>query len=340
MKSSKTLQVKFPVALTIPYAFIYLLIYLLILENVAKSDWIQDKYPLRRLGISHYQFEWKISNLDALVRAQGEIDCIFVGSSLVVRGIAPKVISESYKEETGKDISCFNFGVDSMKMPSAEYIIPFLYERYHPRVIVFGISPREFNREDDESFEPIVGSDWFQYQLGNFSWKGLAYSNSYAYQYLITWKSKNTDDNWQLIEDIGDKMGFLGFNPLDVEFDPNLINVGIKALRQFKVFNRTLKKFEKILDLDGNDVEIILLEMPVTSRYTNFLKGGQKRYNRFFNQIENLAFSRGIPFIRTNNPREIPNRYFIDTHHLNLKGAVLLSNLLAEELANILEVEK
>src|SRR5579871_563893 len=86
-------------------------------------------------------FEYKILGLDALVQKQGPIDCIFIGSSMVHRGINPEVFSDAYKAQTGKDIHCYNFGLLGATESSLSPVAKILLERYKPKLLVYGVTP-------------------------------------------------------------------------------------------------------------------------------------------------------------------------------------------------------
>ena len=96
------------------------------------------------MGSRHYQLGHKLALLDAAVKRNGPIDCIMLGSSMVDVGFNPESFQHAYRQATGREIHCFNFGIDASSAASAAALARILIEDYHPRFIIFGTDPRDY----------------------------------------------------------------------------------------------------------------------------------------------------------------------------------------------------
>ena len=89
--------------------------------------------PAPNMGEPNPELGIKVARLDALAKAKGKIDCIFIGSSAVDADVDPQVMAEVFRTRAGDDLICFNFALAAMPTASAEMISKMLITRYHPK---------------------------------------------------------------------------------------------------------------------------------------------------------------------------------------------------------------
>jgi len=93
------------------------------------------------MGSRHYQLGHKLALLNVLARKTGQVDCIMLGSSMVDTGFDPAAFDTGYKEMTGRDIHCFNFGIDASTAASTAALARIVIEDNGP-----GISPENLQK--------------------------------------------------------------------------------------------------------------------------------------------------------------------------------------------------
>jgi hypothetical protein len=104
--------------------------------------------------------------------AEGPVDCIFIGSSMVAVGIDPQVFAEAYTAQTGDPLRCFNFGqLGFTAFESAEWA-EIVIRRYHPRLLIYGHSMRDYNSLAEGELAAPTNNPWELYQLGEFTIEG------------------------------------------------------------------------------------------------------------------------------------------------------------------------
>src|SRR4051794_37844514 len=120
MTIGSTLQVTRPIVGPVTRAAVIILIVVLGgSEVLARSAPIQSILVAPSVGSEQYQLGPKLLLLDRLIQRDGPVDCIFIGSSMVLRGIDPEIVSAAYRDETGRSIKCFNFGLFSLDAAAA-----------------------------------------------------------------------------------------------------------------------------------------------------------------------------------------------------------------------------
>ncbi len=120
-----------------------------------------------RIGSRHRQFEIQVARLEKLVREGEPIDCIFLGNSMVWLGVDPLVVNQSFKDKTGQEIHCFNFGVSALPASSAGQIAPMLVKKFYPKVLIYGTIARDYAFPSDAEDAYVVSdTTWLRYPNG------------------------------------------------------------------------------------------------------------------------------------------------------------------------------
>jgi hypothetical protein len=92
-----------------------------------------------------------------------------LGSSTVDVGFDPDAFQMGYQEVAGRDIRCFNFGIDASSSISAAVLTGILIEDYHPRLLIFGTDARDYAvlREEPDT-AVVLDTPWVRYRQGYF----------------------------------------------------------------------------------------------------------------------------------------------------------------------------
>src|SRR5215472_7961600 len=152
-------------------------------EIVARSEIVRGSLPAPSVGSPSRLLEIQRADLAALSEAEGGVDCIFLGNSLVLFGVDPAAFASELATRTGTPVRCFNFAVGAMSASQVAPIARILAEDYRPRWLIYGVTKRDFNAGDDA---PAIESiPWVRYRLGEPSLDGWLAQHSLLYGYSL-----------------------------------------------------------------------------------------------------------------------------------------------------------
>lgn len=320
---------------------------LLPVEVFFRSDFAEDHLLAPSYGTDNDIFEAQLYLLDQFARDTGQVDCLFLGSSIVLQGLNPTVIEDAYRAQTGEDIHCYNFGITGLVGQSAGLAAPILVERYQPRLLIYGASPREFAaRNVNTPNLQIIENDWVQYANGNFNWRGFLIDKLAAYRYYLryrNWLSPDFQESLNLIiatiAQLNDNGQFPNFNArFDIHIPAEPGNIEdetpiFRRLRNFQPNERDLRGVEAIANLDSTTAtRVILLEIPVHSSFIDYFNNGPEGYDNFTQAMVDLSAQHDVPFWQVRQLNLIPDEFWSDRTHVNNNGAVLLSHWLGTQL--------
>ena len=325
-----TLRIELPIGQTVALAVLILSLLIAALEGLSRLPWIDSHTPTA-IGSSHPDLNVKFGELDALLKREGRIDCIFVGSSMVYRGINPAVFVQSYRQQTGEDIVCYNFGVRVSRASSVGPLSKILVKRYHPRLLVYGFSLRDLTGDtfdEQQQQQVILNTPWVQYQLDSFNVTGWLIDQSTALRHFLAFR------DWLLAaahdpsaEPVGPS--YLGYAPFTIRTGTALL----KASRPLKFsFTRTqLNGLKYFLSL-RTQTQLLLVEMPASYRLVSTVKGERATFRDFVYQARDLIAGYGVPVLTTIDLNLIPDSGWSDTYHLHEEGANIFSQWLGEQV--------
>lgn len=317
-----------------------------IAEYTARVGFFQAILTPPTMGSRHYQLGHKLMLLDAQLKRNGGIDCIVIGSSMVDVGFDPRAFGQAYQEVTGRDLRCFNFGIDASSATSTATLVQILIEDYHPRLLIFGTDPRDYAITSVERGPAVIlDTVWVKHRLGRFSLEGWLLEHFYLYRYrphlgrLVRFNFENTlwsntKINFEILPN--------GFTPLDkvsayindppkLEDDSYEVRYYNAIYSPYQILDENLAALEKIMDYNGRGTQVIVVEMPVTDGLYYFFGNGEKDYNRFVERMDTLAGLHQIPFWRTEPLDSIPDNGWADYSHLNTTGAEIFSTWLGQQ---------
>lgn len=336
---NKTLSLKQPFGRTLGLSLIFLLMLIGLLEVSLHANPLQPYLDrsVPSLGSRHHQLESQLARLEKLVASEGSIDCIVMGSSLVWLGVKPSTFEESFRQETGQNIRCFNLGIETLPAGAAGPLAEFIVERYQPKLLIYGTSARDYGVDyEAEDTKVILDTPWLQYQLGQPSIQGWLFTHYFTLRYLPFLRSQVMLDTESLREtqsEIGDLSGFLAkYRPAQEVHVQAAAKDAAQWLKHYEVRQENLSGLEHILGQQRNGTQIVVVEMPVSSTYYDYFGKGKTDYDRFVNSVEPLVRSRNVPFLRAPDEQLIPEEGWWNRSHMNVVGAEIYSNWLGEQI--------
>jgi hypothetical protein len=299
-----------------------------------------SKYPLvPYLGSSHRQLEVQVARINSFAKAEGEIDCLFIGNSMVWLGVNPEIFSETFEKNTGQELDCFNFGIATMPAGAAGIMAGILVDKYKPKILIFGTSPRDYAIPlDAEDSAVITDTPWVQYQSGKYSPQGWLYSHSYLFGHLANFNRLLRFDR-TVITDIGtssyDRFGFL---PKTRPILEENIRAGTedtkKWLANYIVLQENVDGLRQIAEISTKGVEVVFFEAPVKPSNYDYFENRDVDLEKFVSTVQDVADEYEIPFIRMPKIDILPSEGWWNENHLNLEGANAFSVWLAEQIGN------
>lgn len=326
-------------------------------EVFLRGHWIQDRVNVPYPTQGYQSANTVIKALDDFVEENGDVDCIFLGSSLAAVGINPIAFEKAYIDQTGEAITCFNFGVSVATASSMGPLAHILVNNYHPKLLVFATAPRSYDGR--ASYNPEVNfqnTPWAKYHLGEFNLLGWVLDHSYTARYLtglseILFKDEETniDQNEQVSRprEIAAKNVSGNYSPL-LHFHEdaplyqikNNITVNRQKISQpFILSDDDFTGFKQIIELDQRpDLTLMVVELPSPKYFFLDPEGAPEPSEQtvFQHVIAKYAREHGVPFWTTNELNLIPYTFFSDGSHMYISGALDFSQWLGKEIGAVM----
>jgi hypothetical protein len=339
LKQEKTLQLGAPIGKTFRDTVFILIIFLIVGEVIAREKFFQSFFIAPGIGSRHGQFVTQLGRMRRIIREEGRVDCIMIGSSTVLQGFNPILFQSAFKAKTGKTYSCFNFGVDGLTAAGAGVISQVLVQEFHPQVLIYGTEPREYSNPFEEWANiTIMDSPWIQYKLGRGNFLGWLYDHSFLLQYqeplrlvlqlrftnaLLRFRDYTDEEKWGYLPI--STVGTFISKPPNQNPDSDYVKAYYKLLSNYEMVPENLVGLEQVISQQKNGVQVLVVEMPVAPGYMDFFTNGYDDYETFINQIsEHLKFGH-VPFLRSQSNLSIPINGWSDYNHLNVAGVKLFS---------------
>jgi hypothetical protein len=340
-------------SLTLP---LLTLIFLLLLAGVAEAlvrlPAFQSRLMAPALNTPHRQFETQWWRLQKLAKEDGNIDCIFLGNSMVVSGFDPLVFAHAYQEETGNTLQCFNLGIDAIPAMTAGFLATILMEEYQPSLLIYGIDARDLAvTRTDLATTVILDTPWLQYRLGRGNIEGwlVEHSALYRSRRLLSNLSRfHTRDTLRSYYGPETALARLGYDPVEtvadyitVPPDPSLpihqIQRYYELLSEYEIQPENIAGLEMLLGQQQSSGQMLVVEMPVPDTYFYFFSDKVSSYEAFTNLVDETTARYNTPFWRTTKLHIIPNDGWMDYGHLNANGARFFSEWLGKQVAYAVE---
>ena len=324
---------------------IFLVGYLVLSEIFFRLEPVQRGLTGPRIGSPHRQFEIQVASLEKLVKEGETIDCIFLGNSMVWLGINPLVVNETFREQTGQEIHCFNFGVSALPASSAGEIASVLVERYHPKLLIYGTFARDYTIPTNaEDAYVVTNTPWLKYQNGEINLKGWLYSKSATFQYAGHIRDLLFMNYLEDVFPQSDEPLYktYGLDPkfevrLDVRNSPDFESADnrdpVKWLGHYKIRQENLDGLQRITQQTNDNVHVIVIEMPFYESALEFLPNGEQDYDSYAQQVDEITASTSTPFWRLDKQPVLTPDDWWDYFHLNIQGTDKFSKWVGNQLA-------
>ena len=335
LSPSPTLSLSFPLGQTFALALCVLALIAGAGEAAARL-WLDGSSAPVAVGSENPTFDQKIGILDELVEREGRVDCILLGSSVVLNSLDPELIAEAYAARTGEQLICYNFGIPALTARAGGVVAEVLVERYQPRLLIYGLTLRavaEGTSEAERIYRDIATTPWMRYQRGSFTVTGWLVAHSSALRHYLAYR------NWMQHEfanrlsehKTAPRSGYRPFvssRPLD----PAAINTP-PYFATFAYSPQDLAGLDRVLALQGR-TQVVLVDMPLPLFFRQRFDGGAAAYAAHIDELAARAAAAGVAMWKTYPLDLIPDDGWAeDGQHVDEKGAHILSHWLGEKLA-------
>lgn len=331
----RTWQVDASVLKTPAMALVFMAAALAACELAVRLPAIRSLLPVPCVGSVARPFDYQLAKLQEFSAAHG-IDCIFLGSSIVLTGLDPRAFADGFEQSAGWRPRCFNFGLGGMMAADAGALALMLAADYRPRIMVYGLSARDFS--SDWKGADLRATDWLRYRSGTFSLNGLLVERLHSYRYLLLyreWRDPARRPRLWLAPPIRDD-GFVVSERVTARSphrDAAARNLTAGQLGA-GLSGAQLAGLDQIGAAQTSGTAVFLAEMPAIDSVAKWLVDGSADYRSAVEPVRGRASSLGIRFVETMPLALVPDEGFADVWHLNAAGAARFSRWLGERIGS------
>lgn len=303
--------------------------WILIAEIVARTP-LGYLLPPPSVGADSFEFDIKVYYLEQSIRQRGELDCLIVGDSMTNDGPDPVLVEKAYQAAIGSPLHCFNFGMPALMLDASGPLTTALNQRFHPKLLIFILSPRNFTPAFGAPFHHVAFSEWSQQNLGDTSLRGWAVNSVYGYRYALFFEYWLIPSNRKSFSNAWHDITHQGFTPLYGHGEsPEISGSG-------ETFQATdpaaIAGFEQILKLRQSGVNLLIIDAPIRPDYYEAYR--KKFFRPYIETMQSTFDPLAIPFWLTQDLSErIPPEGWYDLQHVNIEGTQTMSTWLGEKLA-------
>ena len=278
--------------------------------------------------------DWGMAELDARVEQMaglGDADVVFIGSSVVAKGIDPTVFG------TAHGTVAYNAGVNGSSPRLWELWIGEVVEpSLQPDTVVIGVVTHDLNDESlvhDDAYSRYASSDGRSAHIGTQAAWERVLDDSALMRRRGELRSPST---WWPVLGLGDGATQLpltvgGYDTTDRQrrYEPPT-----RTMSELRLGGTEAAALEATLrSLAQHRIDTYVVLMPVVERdHLSVLPGGEADHVRFTDMVRTIADERGATVLDARNVVTAPD-HFVDHIHLNGAGTDMLSHWLAAEIA-------
>jgi hypothetical protein len=305
-------------------------------SEAAARLWLDGSSVPEAVGSANTVFDQKIGILDELVEREGRVDCILLGSSVVLNALDPDLVAEAYTQHTGEPLACYNFGIPALSSRTAGLIAELLVERYQPRLLVYGLTLRAVADgvwESGRIYNDVAGTPWVRYERGTFSVAGWLTAHSSAFRHFLAYRNWTQHEFSNRLSEHKNAPRD-GYMPFDARspLDPAAITTP-SYFAPFVMSPQELAGLDQVLALQGQ-TRVVLVDMPLPLFFREGFDGGAAAYQGHITDLDARGAEWGVPLWQTNPLDMIPDDHWAkDGQHVNGLGARILSGWLGEQIA-------
>ena len=341
-----SLALSWPGGRRLAFTLLWLVLLVGLAETLVRVPGVQARLPAPSFGITNRQFELTWARLKTFVAEEGQPDCIFIGSSEVLRGIEPLTLAAAYRERTGQEIRCFTFGVRGLDAKNSYDVARLVLQVYRPRLLVFGTDIPSFSPERAEGLRGNLGRHaWLRYRLGDPSLEGWLIDHSAALQAYLPfryWYWPAFAEQQAEAEKFDIQITREGYGQLEriarsITEPPQPGDTQeefFDLLRNFTLSEEQLDSLDSILEL-RSEVGVLVVEMPLHRTFFHFFGNGRADFDRGLQAMRDRIAPTHVEFIETTDLQLISDDGWANRNHLNTQGALILSRWLGEQMGSL-----
>jgi hypothetical protein len=334
-KDQEAVKLQLPITIGRPiiWAFIFLVLIVGGIEVLTRLSVIKQKLPAPSLGLDNRAFEIQIAYLDKLTEQENSVDCIFLGTSQIRSDIDPEVVANAYKSKTGTELRCFNFGTSGLSNITAADLAQFLIREYQPRLLVLEVSVLLDNAEN----RWLTTSPWYRRKLGYISLQSWMLDHTLAYPYLMLMtKSVQNPSSIGLDRNISAYGYYYSEEVLDMTqplTDLEYDRIAHVWDQRTGFTEDAFESMDRLFQLQ-DDVQFIVVEVPVHHRFINHLNQSEDQYQIMLRKTSSYLERNEISFWPVPPELSIPDDGWRNGNHLNNRGARIYSLWLGSYLGD------
>jgi len=291
------------------------------------------------VGSTSRAFELQLDGLDHYAASRDHVQCIVLGSSTAMMGVDPDALSSGYRERTGNELQCFNFGVLGMTASAAGAVAPILVNQYRPRLLIYVVSPRDVGQSVDGPL--LANTPWVRYRRGQFSFNGWLTEHSATFRYYLLYRQWLDPVRWPAARNRANSTG-AGFFPMNSSMLLTPASWAHTQRTYAAIMNQPpsepeLAGLSRIMELAGNGTDVVVVEAPVHQQLRRWTQHVSDFYVSATARIRQAARQHRVTFRRVPTWRVVPADGWADFVHLNRRGAARFSEWLGARIAVIVQ---
>jgi hypothetical protein len=305
-------------------------------EAVARMDGVRERLSPESVGSGQQQLDRKLVLLREAIAGRGPVDALFLGSSQVHRAIDPSLVAGP----AGRELRLFHFGLNGISEVGQVPVAEILVKKYHPRLIVVGVSSYGMDDRRDIRFgEHLEASPWFRFHSGRFDLDGWLLEHSYAmrqYQGYLYWSNPDAE-KLEVQERAVNGMESDGHGAFEPDRFRDVDEEAAAALADFRVSPSHVAALDELFALRSPELEVVAVEMPVHPHVIESYGRGAADHEAALAAIEQVAAKHGVTFWRFPDEPPIPADAWHDFVHLDRSGTAIYSAWLGGKLGAALK---
>ncbi len=337
VQNGKSLRLSWPFGLNLIKAITLIVIIALAGEFVLRIPNVRRQLPPPVLGTGNLTFDVTWEYLQRTLELYGHVDCVFMGSSMIKYSIEPKLFQEKFREKSGHDIVCFNFGVLGMRASEAGFYKS-LIEKFMPSFVVSEVTPLfVYERFLENRNSPLISeSPWGRFQSGDYSVKGWLLTHSLLFRYIMKWnmwvRSPSQYRHFQMTSRNMTMDGFLVRSNSPKKKRTNRpIRNRIKNTLSGKVGN--VQALDKWLGVFSGEAPVVFLEIPLRGKTGRSRGERDKKFAIARMLLRKVIKDKGGLLFSPGEEMNLDKNCWMSINHMNVQGAKLFTPAFADKLA-------
>jgi len=295
----------------------------------------------------------------AYQRGAAGLDVVFIGSSRIHYGVVPATVEEAFRETTGHDIRAWCLGVEAGTVMAYYPVVRDLLDgRRAPKVLVVGLSPRAVNSNSTRNRLALAyfgspGDWWREYRIQGpwaTDWRAMASGVFGRPTCLAQWAMASAGYRAKHIRSIQDLCGGVhaplgpGESVEDLPGGPSEEKWQRLAaarfqfarddlLRDFTMQGRADHAFRRMAEIArARGIRMVAVNVPTHPTFDMGYRPGE--YQAYLELMTRICAELGVAWQDLNVPpwRSPDRDLWRDMDHMNRRGALRLSRLLASEV--------